>query len=206
MLPLADDAVFLNYRNIACARCATEKERPADYKQGICVYSSGVKSNISVTGKAIKDSVDALIAHGCTRCGSVPIVPGAKDETDGNIQINFVRGACETGLCPQHVARDVKESVTAEASANTVNAVRIDSASTYNDESVVNEYATTPRSAAPGSASTLLGISCHGSSRCTKTCGRTIHELKIYIDKLVKSPSTFEPAITDNVLRFRQLG
>jgi hypothetical protein len=44
--------------------------------------------------------------------------------------------------------------------------------------------ATTPRSAAPDSASTLLGINCRGSGHCSKTCGRNIHELKAYIDKL----------------------
>jgi hypothetical protein len=44
--------------------------------------------------------------------------------------------------------------------------------------------AITPRSAAPDSANTLLGINCRGSARCSKTCGRNIHELKAIIDKL----------------------
>jgi hypothetical protein len=175
--------VFANYKNIACARCATEKERPADYKQGICVYSSGIKSNISVIGKAVKDSVNALIVHGCTRCGSVPIVPGAKDDTDGNIQINFVRGACETGLCQQQVIHDVNETPAAGGSVGTVGVDESVYASTH-DESAEKSPATTPRSAAPDSADTLLGINCRGSGRCSKTCGRNIFQLKAYIDKL----------------------
>jgi hypothetical protein len=193
----ADDGVFANYKNIACARCATEQERPADYKQGICVYSSGVKSNISVTGKVIKDSVNALAAHGCTRCGSVPIVLGSKDDTDGNIQINFVRGACETGQCPQQVTHDVNDTSAAGGSVGTSSVDESVSASTY-DNFTDKAPATTPRSAAPDSANALLGINCHGSGRCTGTCGRDINDLKWYIDRLGTSSHTSLPATTNN--------
>jgi ferredoxin len=196
-LLLADDAVFANYKNIACARCATEEERPADYKQGICVYSSGVKSNISITGKAVKDSVNALIANGCTRCGSVPIVPGAKDDSEGNIQINFVRGACETGICPQQVIREVDDTSAAGGSVDTSGGAESVSALTY-DNFADKAPATTSRSAAPDSADTLLGINCRGSGSCTGSCERQIYDFQYYLQWLGMSSHISKYAITNN--------
>jgi hypothetical protein len=157
-----DKAVFKNYQSIACARCATKAERPADYTHGICVYATKLKKG-TVTGKVVKDSVNSLIEHGCARCGSVPVVPGAKDDTDGNIQINFTQGACETGLCPGGPG-------TVKQNSNV--ASRIDSAPSK-DKSFKQPY-TAPnnipgisaRSTAPDSATTLLGIESRGSSMC----------------------------------------
>ncbi|KAH3966747.1 hypothetical protein HBH96_182620 [Parastagonospora nodorum] len=177
-----DNKEFKNYVLIACARCATEAERPADYKQGICAYATKLKPGTTVTGKVVKASIEALVKHGCERCGSVPVVPGAKDDTDGNVQINFTRGACETGLCQG-------KSASAVASEG-------DSAPSSEDEPTNPAYVsseTVPgislRSDSPdGIASpdnVLLGLNCRGSGMCNDLCFRkSIMELDIIMQNL----------------------
>ncbi|EAT77431.2 hypothetical protein SNOG_15206 [Parastagonospora nodorum SN15] len=208
-LPSNDNKEFKNYVLIACARCATEAERPADYKQGICAYATKLKPGTTVTGKVVKASIEALVKHGCERCGSVPVVPGAKDDTDGNVQINFTRGACETGLCQG-------KSASAVASEG-------DSAPSSEDEPTNPAYVpseTVPgislRSDSPdGIASpdsiaspdnVLLGLNCRGSGMCNDLCFRkSIMELDIIMQNLRKFQSPTHPDHHNNYKNGEQI-
>jgi hypothetical protein len=197
---------FKNYVLIACARCATEAERPADYKQGICAYATKLKPGTTVTGKVVKASIEALVRHGCERCGSVPVVPGAKDDTDGNVQINFTRGACETGLCQGKPASDVASehdsapSEDEQANPTYVSSEQVPGISLRSDS---------PDSiASPNNV--LLGLNCRGSGMCNDLCFRkSIMELDIIMQNLRKfqSPTRapISPASLTNYL-FRRSG
>jgi len=195
-----DNKVFKNFEQIACARCATQAERPADYKQGICAYATKLKTG-TVTGKVVKDSIDAIVKHGCERCGSVPVVPGAKDDTDGNVEINFTRSACETGLCHGKSASAVAsegESASSEdepAEESYIPSENVPGISLRSDA---------PESVSPNDV--LLGINCRGSAMCNNICFRkSVMELDIIMKGLSKflpphacstyESSTYQPSL-----------
>lgn len=101
----SDDAREFNDSGmIACHRCATQQERPADYRQGICIYAKQLGKK-KVTGKTLKESVAGLIKNKCGKCGSIAVDP-ATGIPDGQIKVNFMRDSCETGVCPQRSPGD----------------------------------------------------------------------------------------------------
>jgi hypothetical protein len=199
---LDDNKLFSDTGMIACHRCATEKERPADFRQGICVFAKNLKGSKTVTGKVVKDSVNNLMKHGCKRCGGIPVSPTG-DTSEGLIKIDFTRGACETGLCGQRAIDaqgEIYEPANADADAGSEEIVPRDNsivpwsssvgaaafASFVIDEPLDYASSTSPLHADPTAADTLLGINCRGSGHCNKACRRDIFQLADYIYKISK--------------------
>jgi hypothetical protein len=186
---------------IACHRCATEKERPADFRQGICVFAKNLKGSKTVTGKVVKDSVNNLMKHGCKRCGGIPVSPTG-DTSEGLIKIDFTRGACETGLCGQRAIAqsETYELANAQASAGSEGIAPRDNSivswgssegaaaitPSVTGESMNYAPSTSPFSTDPAPADYLLGINCRGSGHCNKACRRNIDQLADYIFKISK--------------------
>lgn len=167
-----DDQEFTDRGMIACARCATQKERPADYRQGICFFAKNLHKR-TVTGRMLKESVDSLIKNGCGKCGGIAINPRGS-LLDGQIRVNFMRDSCETGVCGQN------------QSANALHAAR---AVNTQEKSVRHDSNVSPREDDPNSANTLLGINCKGSTQCKHACDLPtikagLKDLKVFIDQL----------------------
>jgi hypothetical protein len=92
----ADDAEFSNGHQIACHHCDGPVQKNW---RGICVFAQSLRFGETVNAKVVKDSVNALINHGCKKCGSNPIHPG-NNVKHGQITVNFVEFYCATGVCP----------------------------------------------------------------------------------------------------------
>jgi hypothetical protein len=61
----------------------------------VCVYARDLNSK--VTAKTVKDNINKLIAYGCGKCGASSI--DGNDVANGQVKVDFTRGACETGVC-----------------------------------------------------------------------------------------------------------
>ncbi|KAH7379225.1 hypothetical protein DE146DRAFT_741012 [Phaeosphaeria sp. MPI-PUGE-AT-0046c] len=159
-----DDREFTDEGMIACHRCATEKERPADFRHGICVFARNLRRK-TVPGKMIKESVDGLLKNGCGKCGGIAIDPNTSI-SDGQIKVNFVRDSCETGICGQ---RHTDDTLYAVRSVNPP------------EKSVGHDTDVSLRRNYPNSATTL--DNCKGSGYCSVGgCNRNIHQMKAYAD------------------------
>jgi hypothetical protein len=89
-----DDSEYGNGHQIACHYCDQAEKN----WRGICVYAQNLKFGETVKGKVVKASVNALISHGCKKCGSNPIHP-ENNVNSGQITVNFVEFFCAIGVC-----------------------------------------------------------------------------------------------------------
>jgi hypothetical protein len=61
---------------------------------GICLFPQNMASGATLSLEQIKPLTDAIIKHGCTTCGSVPIHfvdKGSNDPKDGILTFNYVK-------------------------------------------------------------------------------------------------------------------
>jgi hypothetical protein len=61
----------------------------------VCAYARDLSGTVSA--KSVKATINELIAHGCAKCGASPI--DSNDVANGQLKVDFTRGACETGVC-----------------------------------------------------------------------------------------------------------
>jgi hypothetical protein len=179
----------VNKQQIACHECVRCSTCPDSDKKGICVFAQSLKNGEKVKASVVKNSINALMSHGCKKCGSDPIHPG-NNVNDGQITINYVYDFCKTGICGTKgpfSSGDVAEPLEADVSAPSDIVSRAESVNTVNkEEDRSASPAFSPREAAPDSATTLLGINCRGSGRCSATCHRNSHQLSSYVYNIGK--------------------
>ncbi|CAD6594572.1 MAG: hypothetical protein ASARMPREDX12_000258 [Alectoria sarmentosa] len=69
---------------------------------GICVFAQDLKSGANIDLGTIRGLTDALLEHGCSTCGSVPInfvTEGSNDPSDGILTFNYVANPYCIGSC-----------------------------------------------------------------------------------------------------------
>jgi hypothetical protein len=72
-------------RHIACSLDPIKD----NWEGSLCVFIQ--YTNETLTGRRIKHLMSGLVAHGCKRCGSIPITwPESNDPRNGILTANFV--------------------------------------------------------------------------------------------------------------------
>ncbi|KAL9073621.1 MAG: hypothetical protein Q9161_002863 [Pseudevernia consocians] len=90
---------------------------------GICVFAQNLASGATIDLGTVRGLTDALLEHGCSTCGSVPInfvTEGSNDPSDGILTFNYVKnpyciqGCMSASGTPQNntkVRRDDREAL-----------------------------------------------------------------------------------------------
>lgn len=69
---------------------------------GICVFPQDLASGATIDLGTVRGLTDALLEHGCSTCGSVPInfvTEGSNDPSDGILTFNYVANPYCIGSC-----------------------------------------------------------------------------------------------------------
>ncbi|KAM0794289.1 hypothetical protein BDR22DRAFT_895303 [Usnea florida] len=69
---------------------------------GICVFPQDLKAGATLDLGTVRGLTDALLEHGCSTCGSVPInfvTEGSNDPSDGILTFNYVKNPFCDGSC-----------------------------------------------------------------------------------------------------------
>jgi hypothetical protein len=120
---------------------------------GICLFLQHMADGATLSLESIRPLMDAILEHGCTTCGSVPIHfvdKGSNDPSDGILTFNYVANP----FCVDHRISAVGGSSssspssagTEEPSATTVFVVIESSTTVESMPRTITSYVTTPTS------------------------------------------------------------
>ncbi|EEB89054.1 hypothetical protein MPER_12899 [Moniliophthora perniciosa FA553] len=80
---LSDNAQFVDQQQIACLA-------------HLCAFFQDTRTTNN--GATVKTLLQGLLNHGCTKCGSIPTLPG-NDVSTGQLTVNYVSGMGCQGIC-----------------------------------------------------------------------------------------------------------